>query len=133
VREGTAVALSDAEPVLISAPNQDKPLELRDLERALVELPAEQRSALLLMGMEGMSYEEVATVLNVPVGTIRSRLSRGRAALRQLMGLDTGEDESELDAEATPRRRLPASTRSEVVAGAPGLRRRALDERERFA
>jgi RNA polymerase sigma-70 factor (ECF subfamily) len=95
VREGTAVALSDAEPVLTSAPNQDKRLELRDLERALVKLPAEQRSALLLVGMEGMSYEEVAAVLNVPVGTIRSRLSRGRAALRQLMGLGTGEDESE--------------------------------------
>src|ERR1700736_751392 len=45
VREGTAVALSDAEPVLTSAPNQGKRLELRDLERALAKLPHEQRSA----------------------------------------------------------------------------------------
>jgi hypothetical protein len=80
--------------------------------------------------MEGMSYEEVAAALHVPMGTIRSG---GSAALRQLMGLGTEEDASELDTDATLRRRLPASTRSEVVVGAPELRRRALGERgQRF-
>jgi RNA polymerase sigma-70 factor (ECF subfamily) len=87
VREGAAVALSDTEPLLTSAPNQGKRLELRDLERAIAKLPDEQRSVLLLVGLEGMRYEEVASVLDVPVGTIRSRLSRGREMLRQLMGI----------------------------------------------
>jgi hypothetical protein len=87
VREGSAVGLSDSEPTLTSAPNQGKRLELRDLERAIAKLPEEQRSVLLLVGLEGMRYEEVAAVLDVPVGTIRSRLSRGREMLRQLMGM----------------------------------------------
>ncbi len=87
VREGAAVGLSDNEPLLTSAPNQGKRLELRDLERAIAKLPEEQRSVLLLVGLEGMRYEEVAAVLDVPVGTIRSRLSRGREMLRQLMGM----------------------------------------------
>jgi RNA polymerase sigma-70 factor (ECF subfamily) len=124
VREGTAVALSDTEPVLTSAPNQGKRLELRDLERALAKLPHEQRSALLLVGMEGMRYEEVADILAVPVGTIRSRLSRGREALRELMGMATEPEETELDA---AQRWRPA--RSEAAAGAPGLRRRGFDQR----
>ncbi|HZS82889.1 MAG TPA: sigma-70 family RNA polymerase sigma factor [Stellaceae bacterium] len=87
VREGAAVALSETEPMLTTQPNQAKRLELRDLERAIAKLPEEQRAVLLLVGLEGMRYEEVATVLNVPVGTIRSRLSRGREMLRQLIGM----------------------------------------------
>jgi RNA polymerase sigma-70 factor (ECF subfamily) len=87
VREGTAVGLSESEPSLTSQPNQNKRLELRDLERAIAKLPEEQRAVLLLVGLEGMRYEEVAVVLDVPVGTIRSRLSRGREMLRQLMGM----------------------------------------------
>jgi RNA polymerase sigma-70 factor (ECF subfamily) len=108
VREGMAVALSDTDPVLTWGPSQDIRLELRDLERALAKLPDEQRSALLLVGMEGMNYDEAAAVLGVAVGTIRSRLSRGREALRQLMGrgTETEQEEAGLDA------------------GGPGLRRR---------
>jgi hypothetical protein len=60
---------------------------LRDLERAISKLPEEQRAVILLVGLEGMRYEEVAEVLGVPVGTVRSRLSRGRDALRRLMGV----------------------------------------------
>lgn len=86
VREGAAVGLSESEPLLSRAPQQGKRLELRDLERALAKLPEEQRSVILLVGLEGMRYEEVAAVLDVPVGTIRSRLSRGREALRRLTG-----------------------------------------------
>ena len=62
-------------------------LELRDLERALGKLPTEQREVILLVGLEGMAYEEVAEVLGVPVGTVRSRLSRGRGTLRRFMGM----------------------------------------------
>lgn len=87
VREGAAVGLNESEPLLTRAPQQGKRLELRDLQRAIAKLPEEQRSVILLVGLEGMHYEEVAAVLGVPVGTIRSRLSRGREALRRLMGL----------------------------------------------
>ena len=80
------MALNETEPMLSRAPQQGKRLELRDLERAIAKLPEEQRSVILLVGLEGMRYEEVAAVLGVPVGTIRSRLSRGREALRRLTG-----------------------------------------------
>jgi len=87
VREGAAVGLSETEPMLTRGPDQGKRLELRDLERAMAKLPEEQRAVILLVGLEGMRYEEVAQVLGVPVGTIRSRLSRGRESLRRLMGI----------------------------------------------
>jgi RNA polymerase sigma-70 factor, ECF subfamily len=83
-REGAGVQFSDNEPLLARAPQQGQGLELRDLGRAIAKLPEEQRSTLLLVGLEGMRYDEVAAVLDVPV--IRSRLSRGREALRRLMG-----------------------------------------------
>ncbi|MDR5740634.1 RNA polymerase sigma factor [Caballeronia sp. LZ016] len=60
-------------------------LEVRDLDYALQRLPAEQREVVLLVGLEEMSYAEVASALDVPVGTVMSRLSRGRERLRALM------------------------------------------------
>ena len=86
VREGNTVELGDA-PQLTVQSNAIPSLELRDLERAIHKLPEEQRSVILLIGLEGMRYEEVAAVLDVPVGTVRSRLSRGRDQLRRLMGM----------------------------------------------
>ena len=94
-REGTAIGLSEREPLLARAPQQGSRLELRDLERAIAKLPRTQRSVILLVGLEGMSYGEVATALGVPVGTIRSRLSRGREALRRLTGI-VQPDEAEI-------------------------------------
>jgi RNA polymerase sigma-70 factor (ECF subfamily) len=114
VREGAAVGLSETEPMLTSAPNQGKRLELRDLERAIAKLPEEQRSVLLLVGLEGMRYEEVAAVLDVPVGTIRSRLSRGREMLRQLMGLNP--DRTGEPARVPPLRRLPTAVGQSEIA-----------------
>ena len=67
------------------APPQPSRLELQDLERALRCLPDEQRHVVLLVGLEGMPYREVAEVLDIPIGTVMSRLSRGREALRQMM------------------------------------------------
>ncbi|MBI2313066.1 MAG: sigma-70 family RNA polymerase sigma factor [Betaproteobacteria bacterium] len=64
---------------------QDDALELRDLAQALERLPAEQREVLLLVGLEQLSYQEVAKVLGVPPGTVMSRLSRGRERLRALL------------------------------------------------
>ena len=64
---------------------QEDELQIRDIQAALDCLPVEQREVLLLVGLEEMRYEEVARVLNVPVGTVMSRLSRGREHLRQIM------------------------------------------------
>ena len=61
--------------------------QLRELDRALSQLADEQRQTILLVGLEGMSYQEAAEIFNVPVGTVRSRLSRGRDNLRRLMDL----------------------------------------------
>jgi RNA polymerase sigma-70 factor (ECF subfamily) len=72
---------------LAFSPNQTVRLELRDLERAIAKLPEEQRSVILLVGLEGMSYDEAASVVNVPVGTVRSRVSRGRKTLRMMTAL----------------------------------------------
>jgi RNA polymerase sigma-70 factor, ECF subfamily len=74
--------------VLTVHPNAMASLELRDLEAAIGKLAPEQRQVILLVGLEGMQYEEVAQILDVPVGTVRSRLSRGRNQLRCLMDMD---------------------------------------------
>jgi len=57
----------------------------RDLLRAFAVLPEEQRSVLILIAVEDLSYEEAARVLGVPIGTVMSRLSRGRERLRYLL------------------------------------------------
>jgi RNA polymerase sigma-70 factor, ECF subfamily len=64
---------------------QDWALEQRDLLRAFAGLPEDQRSVLLLIGIEDLSYGEAARVLGVPIGTVMSRLSRGRERLRHYM------------------------------------------------
>jgi RNA polymerase sigma factor (sigma-70 family) len=60
-------------------------LELKDLESALSRLPDEQREVLLLVALEDMSYEQVASALGIPTGTVMSRLSRGRERLRLIL------------------------------------------------
>jgi RNA polymerase sigma-70 factor (ECF subfamily) len=92
VREGVVVAVEDVAPVLTVAPRAGASLQLRDLERAMRLLPEEQRQVILLVGLEGMRYEEVAAVLDIPIGTVRSRLSRGREMLRRLMGMKEESD-----------------------------------------
>jgi RNA polymerase sigma-70 factor, ECF subfamily len=73
---------------LISPANQQKRLELRDTVIALAKLPVEQREVVLLVGLEGLSYLEAANALDIPVGTVMSRLSRGREALRAMTNRD---------------------------------------------
>jgi RNA polymerase sigma-70 factor (ECF subfamily) len=87
VREWARIELQKSSPRSALASDQVARLEVRDLERALAKLPEEQRSVILLIGLEGMKYEEVASILNVPVGTVRSRLARGRETLRMITGL----------------------------------------------
>ncbi|HSC62537.1 MAG TPA: RNA polymerase sigma factor [Caldimonas sp.] len=60
-------------------------LALRDLQSSLDALPVEQKEVLLLVGLEDMSYADAARTLGVPIGTVMSRLSRGRERLRALM------------------------------------------------
>ena len=88
-REGNNVSIDDAAPMLTTQSNAFDTVQLRDLEAAIAKLPQEQRQAILLVGLEGLPYEEVAAILKVPVGTIRSRLSRGRDQLRALMGMES--------------------------------------------
>ena len=67
------------------APAQDERLAVRDLQAALDRLPADQREVLLLVALEEMSYADIARTLGIPIGTVMSRLSRGRERLRALM------------------------------------------------
>ena len=85
VREGIAVEFDDKWAFPIAATDPTGGLSLRDLDRALARIPEEQRQVILLIGLEDISYKEAATILDVPIGTIRSRLSRGRESLRILM------------------------------------------------
>ena len=66
-------------------PTQTDELELRDIESALNHLPDEQREVLLLVALEEMSYADIAATLGIPIGTVMSRLSRGRERLRLIM------------------------------------------------
>jgi len=68
-------------------------LEQRDLLRAFAALPEEQRSVLVLVAVEDLSYVETARVLGVPIGTVMSRLSRGRERMRQLMSGEVKTDQ----------------------------------------
>lgn len=74
-----------AERLLCAPAGQDRVVELRDMLRALQQLLPDQREALILVGAGGISYEEVAKITGVAIGTVKSRVSRGRAALEALV------------------------------------------------
>lgn len=78
-------ANEDALPLAAASSEPGSSLALRDLDAALQQLPPEQRSVLLLVALEEMTYGEVALALDIPLGTVMSRLSRGRERLRLLM------------------------------------------------
>ena len=65
--------------------HQSDGLEVRDLDRCLRALPPEQREVLLLVCVEELSYQDTAQVLDVPIGTVMSRLSRARERLGALL------------------------------------------------
>ncbi|HWD22308.1 MAG TPA: sigma-70 family RNA polymerase sigma factor [Burkholderiales bacterium] len=77
--------LEDEMPELAQRPAQGDGLLVRDLDRAIARLPADQRAVLLLVTLEEMSYEDVARALAIPIGTVMSRLSRAREKLRLMM------------------------------------------------
>jgi len=73
-------------------PDQGARLDLQDMLAALARLPVEQREALLLVGAEGLSYEEAARICGANLGTLKSRINRGRKHLAELLGIDGGEE-----------------------------------------
>jgi len=86
-RRGPHVSLdSIASPALTA--RQEVGLEVHDVLGALDQLPEEQKSLLLLIGVEDLSYDEASRVLGIPLGTVMSRLSRARQKLRSI--LETG-------------------------------------------
>ena len=91
-----------------------------DVAAAIATLPQGERDTLLLFAWEGMPYDQIATALDVPVGTVRSRLNRARGRVRELVGAS---EEEQVTATLRPDRVLP------VDAGDPGLFKR---EKERL-
>ncbi len=90
-RRGTRPDLMDVDDcpdALAVAPRQGQALALRDLAGALGRLAPEQREVLVLVGLEGLSYAQVAHMTGAPLGTVMSRLKRGRDRLAQLMHED---------------------------------------------
>lgn len=77
--------LDDGMPELAQRATQGDALLVRDLQRAVAALPAEQREVLLLVALEDLSYDETARVLGIPIGTVMSRLARAREKVRLMM------------------------------------------------
>jgi RNA polymerase sigma-70 factor, ECF subfamily len=73
-------------------PAQHGHLALSELQRHLFELPPLFREALVLVGAHGLSYEEAASICNVPVGTVKARVSRGRTLLARVLARDAAAD-----------------------------------------
>jgi RNA polymerase sigma-70 factor (ECF subfamily) len=73
-------------------PEQGARLDFSDMQTALARLSAEQREALLLVGAEGVSYEQAAQICGTNLGTIKSRINRARTRLAELMDLSSEED-----------------------------------------
>lgn len=77
--------LPEEEPPALAPSRHEAALDLRDVERALDGLSLEHREVLLLVGLEQLDYAEAAAILNVPPGTVMSRLARAREALRRAL------------------------------------------------
>ncbi len=67
-------------------------LDMADLKTALQQLPEDQREAIILVGASGFSYEEAATICNVAIGTIKSRVNRARRKLGEILQLDSANE-----------------------------------------
>jgi RNA polymerase sigma-70 factor (ECF subfamily) len=87
-RAPARASLAELDQVRRLEPGQETAVELSNLVEALAQLPDEQREIVLLVGLEELSYEEAARVLGIPIGTVMSRLARGRERLRRLVSGD---------------------------------------------
>jgi RNA polymerase sigma-70 factor (ECF subfamily) len=88
IRDSAELDIGQISPTLTATTDPTVTRKMFELERALAQLPLEQHQVILLVGLEGMSYEDTAGILTIPVGTVRSRLSRARDALRKLLDMD---------------------------------------------
>lgn len=102
VRNKDQLSLDDVNMPSIPA-SQLHRLECRELAEAIDQLPAEQREVLLLVCLEGLSYQETADLVGTPIGTVMSRLSRARTALRRMLSADA----------VTPMHKRPVTARVE--------------------
>ncbi len=87
-RAGTVPLDEDHESAATIPATQEDRLLWRDMLRGLERLPEEQRSVVLLVSVEDLSYAETAAVLGIPIGTVMSRLARGREKLREYTGTE---------------------------------------------
>jgi RNA polymerase sigma-70 factor (ECF subfamily) len=83
-RDQQTVPLEAIEFTLAVSPSQEAYVECREMAKALDQLPEQQYAAIILIALEGFSYDEAAWIQGIPIGTLRSRLHRGREALRTL-------------------------------------------------
>jgi RNA polymerase sigma-70 factor (ECF subfamily) len=88
LREEVTVNVEQLASTLVATSDPTASRQLHELERALGHLSEGQRQVVILVGLEGMTYDEAAKILGVPIGTVRSRLGRARDALRGLMGME---------------------------------------------
>lgn len=88
-RRGKTFVPEDDGATVGEAARGDVRLDVMDLQRAMARLPEEQRTAIALVCVEGLGYREAAEVMGVPIGTLTSRLARGREALDQMLGGET--------------------------------------------
>jgi RNA polymerase sigma-70 factor (ECF subfamily) len=112
--------VGDSDPLADVDSRVDAGRRWADVAAAIATLPQSERDTLLLFAWEGMPYDEIASALDVPIGTVRSRLNRARARIRELVG-ERGEEQ--VTATLRPDRVLP------VDQGDPGLFKR---EKERL-
>src|SRR5262245_54851590 len=84
-RERLVVPLEAIEPTMTESPRQEKYVEYRAIAQALGQLPEQQYAAIMLIALEGCAYDEAAWMLGILVGTLRSRLSRGRVQLSNML------------------------------------------------
>lgn len=86
---GAMVPLLEEHSSVSCPPRQIHSVTLQDLARAFDGLPRQEQQVVLMVGLEGMQYEDAAAALGVPMGTVKSRLSRARRRLRKLMDGET--------------------------------------------
>ena len=93
-RRPASVAFDETRGEPTARPAQEDGLALDNLADALAALPEDQRAAVLLVGLEGLAYADAAAVLDIPVGTLMSRLSRGLSSLKRILQrrFDHGEE-----------------------------------------
>ncbi|MEO6715778.1 MAG: sigma-70 family RNA polymerase sigma factor [Novosphingobium sp.] len=109
-----------AERVLVVDPAQQDGINVDDVAKALQKLPAEQREVLLLVGASGVSYEEASQIIGCAMGTVKSRLARGRAALALLID---GSPDGKLP--GLPRSRIKSANRDEADDSMASVQRKA--------